>query len=167
MFALHHARVQSFVGAVPRVTRAFQVSWAALFAISVLMALVSIWVISAPIDQDVFHASTGQSWSAFASASPTVAVFLEREVRLLGVSHAGVSMLAAAVTWLWLRTGDRRATGALWILPATLAATAALLFSGGTASLGQFYALLAVLTSVALVVADRALAGRTDRGRRG
>lgn len=150
--------MQSSAGGVRRVSRAFHISWVVLFAISALMALLSLWVISAPVDPDAFQTSTGQSWPAFSSASPRIAAFLEREVRLLGVSHAGVSLLAAAVTWLWLRTGDRRATAVLWILPLTLGATAALFSSGGIASLGGFYAVLAVVTASAIVVADRALA---------
>lgn len=146
-------------------SRAFQISWVVLFAISALMALLSLWIISAPVDPDAFQTSTGQSWPAFSSASPRVAQFLEREVRLLGVSHAGVSLLAAAVTWIWLRTGDRRATAALWVLPLTFGATAGLFFSGSIASLGGFYAFLAVVTAGAVVVADRALLTRTARER--
>lgn len=136
----------------------FRVSWITLVAVSALLALLALWVISAPVDPTTFEATTGVSWSSFSSTSPKVAAYLEQEVRLLGINHVGVSLFAVAVAWIWLRTGDRRATAALLILPLTLGLTAALLFAGNVVGLGALYAVFAIVTAGAVVFADRALA---------
>ncbi len=127
-------------------------------ALSAVMAILGLWVISAPVDPATFQDLTRLSWSAFSSSSPVVAAYLEREVRLLGANHFGVSLLAMAVTWVWLRTGDRRATPVLLIFPLTLALTSALFFAGAVVGLGAFYAASAVVSTAAVLIADRMLA---------
>ena len=129
-----------------------------LLALSAVIAILGLWVISAPVDPATFEDLTLLSWSSFSSSSPAVAAYLEREVRLLGANHFGVSLLAMAVTWVWLRTGDRRAAPVLLIFPLTLALTSVLFFAGDVTGLGAFYAASAVLSAAAVLFADRTLA---------
>ncbi len=146
-----------------RTSLAFRVAWITVFALSTVMAILGLWVISAPVDPATFQDMTRMSWSSFSSSSPEVAAYLEREVRLLGANHFGASVLAMAVTWVWLRTGDRRATPVLLIFPLTLALTAALLFMGSVVGIGAFYAASAVLIAAAVVFADRTHAAEKNQ----
>lgn len=137
---------------------AFRASWVTLLALGALMALLALWIIFAPVDPTTFEAITGVSWSSFSASSPTVAAYLEREVRLLAINHVGVALFAVAITWTWLRMGDRRATAVLVIFPLTIALTAALFFAGNVAGLGVFYAIVAIISAAATALANRVLA---------
>ena len=134
-------------------SRLFRASWITVFGLSVLMFVVSLWVALVGVDPAMFQEQTGVNWSEVSVDSPGLASFLTREVRVAGISHAGLALLAAVVTWVWLRNGDRRAVGVSLIFPLALAATAVVFFAGNVAVLGAFYGLVAAALITALLVA--------------
>ena len=131
-------------------------SWVTLVVVSALLVGFGLFVLFSPVDPNDFEATTGLSWSAYSSANPEAAGYLEREARLLAVSSMGVGLLSLALAWFGVREGSDLAVKVMRILPAILVGSAVVFFLGDGTALGWFYAGIAVIAALAVARAPSA-----------
>jgi len=128
-------------------------AWALVAALGVLLAAFGAYVLFVPVDPADFLAETGTDWAAFMSAQPDAAAYLEREARLIAALSLGFGALCAVLAIGPLRRGDRAAWWILWLLPADLALITVVFFASAATALGLYYAVVAVVAAVGLVLA--------------
>lgn len=126
--------------------------------VAVLVTAMTAFILAVPIDAADFESTTGVNWESFSASAPEVADYLTREARLLAVGFLGLTLLAAAIAWGFLRRGAPGAKGALFVFPAALVGAAIVFFAGGGSVLGATYLGAASMAGLGL-----ALAGRADR----
>jgi hypothetical protein len=66
---------------------------------------------------------TGRAWEQFASQDPEMAYLFSRQLNILGFLGAGFGLLAAIISVIPYRLGDRWAWYALWLFPVTVEAS--------------------------------------------
>ncbi len=133
-----------------------RLAWVLVAALGSLLVFFGVFVLFSPVDANDFETETGVTWTAFQTAEPSVADYLMREARLLGVITIGFGSLVAVLAATLLRQGNRTAALVLWIFPATLLVTAVTFFVSDAAALGGFYAAAAVLAAIAVGLSVRA-----------
>jgi hypothetical protein len=130
------------------------VSWGPLSVVSTFVALSALWVALTPAgDQTEL---TGRAWDQFASQDPEVAYLFSRQLNILGFLGAGFGLLAAVVSVIPYRGGERWAWYALWLVPITIGAvTVRMLVDQYPA--GYYYAGITTVALVALLTPIRNL----------
>jgi hypothetical protein len=133
-------------------------SWGPLTVVSTFVALSALWVALTPAgDQTEL---TGRAWEQFASQDPEVAYLFSRQLNILGFLGAGFGLLAAVVSVIPYRRGERWAWYALWLFPVTIGGVAARMLIDQYPA-GYYYAgittvaLLALLTPIRNVLSPR------------
>ncbi len=94
-----------------------KVSWALLTTVTTLGTLNGLYVLLVPVgDQTEL---TGRTWERFATQDPEVASIYAMDLAVLGIIWAAFGLLAAIVSIVPYRRGDRWAWYALWLVPIT------------------------------------------------
>jgi hypothetical protein len=128
------------------------ISWGLLTVVSTFVALSALWVALTPTgDQTKLE---GRTWDQFAQEDPEVASLYTMDLGILGMFGAGLGLLAALVSVMPYRRGERWAWYALWLLPGTIGAvTARMLMDRYSA--GYYYAGLTTVAVAALLLPIR------------
>ena len=128
------------------------VSWGPLSVVSTFVALSALWVALTPAgDQTEL---TGRAWDQFASQDPEVAYLFSRQLNILGFLGAGFGLLAAVVSIIPYRLGERWAWYALWLFPVTIGGVAARMLIDQYPA-GYYYAGITTVALVALLIPIR------------
>ena len=127
-------------------------SWGPLTVVSTFVALSALWVALTPAgDQTEL---TGRAWEQFASQDPEVAYLFSRQLNILGFLGAGFGLLAAVVSVIPYRRGERWAWYALWLFPVTVGGVAARMLIDQYPA-GYYYAGITTVALVALLIPIR------------
>jgi hypothetical protein len=136
-------------------------SWGPLTVVSTFVALSALWVALTPAgDQTEL---TGRAWEQFASQDPEVAYLFSRQLNILGFLGAGFGLLAAVVSVIPYRLGDRWAWYALWLFPVTVGGVAARMLIDQYPA-GYYYTGLTAVAVLGLVITLRTSIPRHDSG---
>jgi len=128
------------------------VSWGVLTVVSIFVALSSLWVALIPAgDQTEL---TGRAWGQFALQDPEVASLYSMDLGVLGVLGAGFGVLAAVVSVIPYRRGERWAWYALLLFPITIGGVAVRMLVDQY-SAGYYYAGLTTVALVAMLIPIR------------
>ena len=100
-------------------------AWVLLFALSLFIAATAAVGIISGIDRTDFEQSTNLTWDEMKALNPTVSDYVQRVIWLNGAAYLGLGLIAAVLSWTAYRRGERYAWFAMWVLPLTLAASAA------------------------------------------
>lgn len=119
---------------------------------SVFVALSALWVALTPAGEQT--QLTGRAWEQFASQDPEVASLYSMDLGVLGILGAGFGLLAAVVSVIPYRDGQRWAWYALWLYPVTVGAVAARMLVDQYPT-GYYYAGLTTVAVVALLIPSR------------
>jgi hypothetical protein len=130
------------------------VSWGLLATVSTVAALSALWVALTPAGDQTELA--GRAWDQFALQDPEVASLYSMDLAVLGALGAGFGVLAAVVSAIPYRHGERWAWYALWFFPVTIAAVAVRMLVDQY-STGYYYAGLTVVAVVALLLPLRGI----------
>lgn len=103
-------------------TRVSWVSWGPLTAVGMFAALSAMWVALTPAGEQT--ALAGRTWEQLALQDPEVASLISRQLNVLGFLGGGFGLLAALVSVIPFRRGERWAWYALWLFPITIGAVA-------------------------------------------
>ena len=125
-------------------------------ALAALLELSGLYVLVAGVNPNDFQAATGLSWDTLREIYPDVATYIDRLGRLSGAVMVGLASLGGALALWRFRRGDRWAWAALWVFPLVLGALALVMLTHGGAGLGAYYAVLAGVALLALVLPYRA-----------
>lgn len=99
-----------------------KVSWALLTTTTTLGTLNGLYVLLVPVaDQTELSERT---WFQFAAQDPEVASIYAMDLALLGIAWVAFSLLAAIISVVPYRLGDRWAWYALWLVPITFGGAA-------------------------------------------
>jgi hypothetical protein len=129
-------------------------SWCLLTVISTFAAASALWVVLTPAgDQTKL---TGRAWEQFALQDPEVASLYSMDLVVLGLLGAGFGLMAAAVSVIPYRRGERWAWYALWLLPLTIGAVAARMLINQY-SAAYYYAGITAASLVALLIPIRSV----------
>jgi hypothetical protein len=94
-----------------------KVSWALLTTVTTMGTLNGLYVLLVPVgDQTEL---THRSWEQFAAQDPEVASIYAMDLAVLGIIWAAFGLLAAIISIVPYRRGDRWAWYALWLVPIT------------------------------------------------
>ncbi len=129
--------------------------WIFLFVLEILLALNILLVIAIYEGPDDFEAETGVAWAEFSEAYPTVATAYRLEQRVALASYLSLTLFALSITFFAFRKGRRWAWFTMWVLPGTLAVTAALFVPGGLPDLTTYYGGFAIVAIVGLLLPIR------------
>jgi hypothetical protein len=114
-----------------------------------LVAFSTLWVALTPAgDQTTL---SGRTWEQFALQDPEVAYLVSRQLNVLGFLGAGFGLLAAVVSVIPYRRGERWAWSALWLFPVTIGAVAARQLIDQYPA-GYYYAAITTLAVVGLLL---------------
>lgn len=128
------------------------VSWGLLTVVSTLVALSALWVALTPVGDQTELA--GRTWEQFAQQDAEVASLYSMDLGILGFLGAGCGLLAAVISVIPFRRGERWAWYALWLLPVTIGAvTARMLIDEYSA--GYYYTGLTAVAVVGLILPIR------------
>lgn len=114
------------------------ISWGLLAAVATLLALSTLWVAFEPAGDETSEAAS----------------IIARQRGVLGFLGAGLGLLAAIVSAIPFRRGERWAWYALWLFPVAIGAVAARMLIDQFV-LWSYYGLLAVLATAALLIPFR------------
>jgi hypothetical protein len=129
-------------------------SWGPLTVVSTFVALSELWVALTPAgDQTEL---TGRAWDQFASQDPEVAYLFSRQLNILGFLGAGFGLLAAVVSVIPYRRGERWAWCALWLFPVTIGGVATRMLIDQYPA-GYYYAGITTVALAALLTPIRNL----------
>lgn len=129
-----------------------KVSWALLTTLMTLATLSAVYVLLTPAGGQT--ELTGRTWEQFAAQDPEVASLFSMQLTLIGLSGAAFALLAAIVSVVPYRRGDRWAWYALWLVPITYGGGAARMLIDQYA-VGFVYAGLAAVAVVGLLIPIR------------
>jgi hypothetical protein len=130
------------------------VSWGLLTMASTFVASSALWVALTPAgDQTEL---TGRAWEQFALQDPEVAYLFSRQLTIIGFQGAGFGLLAAVVSVIPYRRGERWAWYALWLFPVTIGAIAVRMLIDQYPA-GYYYAGVTAVALVALLIPIRNL----------
>lgn len=127
-------------------------AWILLLAPALLVALFSMGAVLMGIDKNEFEASTGIAWAEVEQTTPTVASYIVRLERLIGVGYGVVGLTWAAIALRMLRKGQREAWFILWSMPLVFGAASAVFFAHAASGLGIFYGAYALITLIGLIL---------------
>jgi hypothetical protein len=128
------------------------VSWGLLTMTSTFVAFSALWVGLTPTgDQTELN---GRAWEQFALQDPEVAYLFSRQLIIIGFQGAGFGLLAAVVSVMPYRRGERWAWYALWLFPITIGAIAARMLIDQYPA-GYYYAGITAAALVALLIPIR------------
>jgi hypothetical protein len=144
-----------------RISRVPWFSWIPLATVATFASLAALWVALTPAGDQTELA--GRTWEQFAQQDPEVASLYAMDLVVLGLLGAGFGLLAAAVTLLPYRHGERWAWFALWLVPITIGAVAVRMLADQY-STGYFYAGLTAVALLALLLPMRDFLRPRDRG---
>jgi hypothetical protein len=113
--------------------------------VATFAALSATWVALTPAGEQTELA--GRTWGQFTQQDPEVAYLFSRQLEILGLLGAGFGLLAALVSVIPYRRGERWAWYVLWLFPITIGSVAVRMLIDQY-STGYYYA---GLTAVALV----------------
>ncbi len=131
-------------------------AWLLLAGLAVLLAAGAGGMIALGYDQPItFEADTGVTWSVFAADYPTVATLLALEDLLLGTAFVGFALLVAIIAATKYRAGERWAWSVLWLFPAVLLVTSALMVTHDQAYVAVYYIVAAAIAVIGLVLPAR------------
>jgi hypothetical protein len=99
-----------------------KVSWALLATVTTLGTLNGLYVLLVPVGGQT--ELTGRTWEQFAAQDPEVASLYAMDLTLLGITWAAFGLLAAIISVIPYRRGDRWAWYALWLVPITFGGAA-------------------------------------------
>ena len=128
-----------------------RVSWVLLTTVTLLpLNSLYVWLIPGRIQTDL----TGRTWEQFAARDPEVASIHAMYLAVLGIIWAAFGLLAAIISFVPYRRGDRWAWYALWLVPIAYggAATRFLIDRCGA---GFWVAGLAAVAAVGLLIPIR------------
>jgi hypothetical protein len=127
-------------------------SWGPLATMAIFTALAALWVALTPAGEQTELA--GRTWDQFAQQDLEVASLYSMDLGILGMLGAGFGVLAAVVSVIPYRRGERWAWYALWLVPITIGAVAARMLVDQY-SAGYFYAGITAVALVALLIPIR------------
>ena len=130
-------------------SRVSRVSWGLLTVVSTLVALSALWVALTPAGDQTELA--GRTWEQFAQQDPEVASLYSMDLGILGMFGAGFGLLAAVVSLIPYRLGERWAWYALWLIPITIGVVAARMLIDQY-SAGYYYAGITTVAVAALLI---------------
>jgi hypothetical protein len=134
--------------------RVHWISWGTIATMATVAALSSLWVALTPAgDQTEL---SGRAWDQFAQQDPEVASLYSMDLVVLGLLGAGFGLLAAVVSVIPYRRGERWAWYALWLVPITIGAVAVRMLVDQY-STGYYYAGVTAVALVALLIPIRNL----------
>jgi len=136
------------------------VSWGLLTVVSTFVALSALWVALTPVGDQTELA--GRTWEQFAQQDREVASLYSMDLGILGFLGAGCGLLAAVISVIPYRHGERWAWYALWLLPITIGAVAVRMLVDQY-STGYYYAGLTTVAVVALLMAIRSFLRPRER----
>ena len=125
------------------------ISWGTLAIVATFAALAALWVALTPAGEQT--ELTGRTWDEFAQQDREVASLYAMDLAILGLLGAGFGLLAALVSLIPYRRGERWAWYALWLVPIMIGAVAARMLVDQYWT-GYFYAGLAAVAVVGLVL---------------
>jgi hypothetical protein len=127
-------------------------SWGPLATVAVLEAAAALWVALTPTGAQTELA--GRTWEQFAESDPEVASLYTMDLGILGMLGAGFGVLAAVVSLVPYRHGERWAWYALWLFPIAIGGVAIRMLVASYPA-GSYYAGLTVVALVGLLLAIR------------
>ena len=129
-----------------------RVSWGLLTVVTTLVAFSTLWVALTPAgDQTTL---SGRTWEQFALQDPEVANLVSRQLNVLGFLGAGFGLLAAVVSVIPYRRGERWAWFALWLFAVAIGVVAARQLIDQYPA-GYYYAGITTVAVVALLTPVR------------
>jgi hypothetical protein len=137
------------------------ISWGLVATVATLAALSALWVALTPVGEQTELAD--RTWEEFAQQDREVASLYAMDLVILGSLGAGFGLLAAAVSAISYRRGERWAWYSLWLLPITTGAVAGRMLIDQY-SAGFYYAGLAAVAVVGLLLPMRNFLRAGDRG---
>jgi hypothetical protein len=99
-----------------------KISWALLIAVTTMGTLNGLYVLLIPVGGQT--ELTGRTWEQFAAQDAEVASIYAMDLALLGITWAAFGLLAAIISIVPYRRGDRWAWYALWLVPITFGGAA-------------------------------------------
>ena len=129
-------------------------AWVLLFALSLFIAATAVVGIVSGIDRTDFEQSTNLTWDEMQALNPTVSDYVQRVIRLNGAAYLGLGLIAALLSCTAYRRGERYAWFAMWVLPLTLAASAAVFAVEGS-DLAYYYGGYTLVAVVGLLLPYR------------
>jgi len=127
-------------------------AWILLFVLALIVALFSLGAILAGVDENEFESSTGISWTEIQETSPTVASYIVRLERLIGVGYVVVGITWAVISLRLLRRGLRDAWFIMWGMPLVFGGASAVFVVHEASGLGIYYGVFTVVAIVGLVL---------------
>lgn len=127
-----------------------------LAGLGAIVGLFSLGAVIMGVDAAEFEQSTGVVLQALTESDPTVASYIVRLERLIGVGYSVVGLTWAIVAFGHLRRGSRNAWYLLWAMPAVFAGASAVFFSDGARALGAYYAAATILAVTGLALSSQA-----------
>ena len=122
--------------------------WLIVFIVALLQAVATLFLLLGD-SAATFEADTGVAWATLMAAYPTVATQFEMAQQTALVGNLAIALFALLITYFALRTGQRWAWFALWILPISIVpGTISLLRTenqAGWAVFGGVFILIAVI----------------------
>lgn len=131
-------------------------SWVLLTTIATLGALQGLYVWLVPVGGQT--ELTGRTWEHFAAQDPEVASLYAMDLAVLGIIWTAFGLLAAIISAVPYRRGDRWAWYALWLVPVTYGG-AATRFLIDQYDAGFWVAGLAAVAVVGLLIPLRRVLG--------
>ena len=135
-------------------------SWTVLFALALLLAASSLFILAAGLDENDVEGSTGLTVEEIDGFSAGVVTYMQRLEALIGVATLGLSVFAAGNSWLGARDGGRVIWFLLGAFPGTLLLFSAVFFLHDSAGLGSFYIVVAAIAAVSWLLSYRRFASR-------
>jgi hypothetical protein len=132
--------------------------WGPLVAVALLGGLSGLYVAITPAGGQT--PLTDGSWDAFAAREAEVAAIVSRLLVVLGLLGLGFGLASAAIAALPYRAGQAWSWTALWLLPLIYGGIAARQLVDGY-PVGYFYAALAVVAGLSLLLSVPARGGRS------
>jgi hypothetical protein len=129
-----------------------KVSWAMMIAATTLGTLNGLYVLLVPVGGQT--ELTGRTWKQFAAQDPEVASIYAMDLAVLGIIWAAFGLLAAIISIVPYRRGDRWAWYALWLVPITYGG-AAVRFLIDRYDVGFWVAGLTALAVIGLLIPIR------------
>jgi hypothetical protein len=133
-----------------------KVSWALLTTVTTLGTLNGLYVLLVPVGGQT--ELTGRTWEQFAAQDPEVASIYAMDLAVLGIIWAAFGLLAAIITVVPYRLGDRWAWYALWLVPITYGGAATRFLIDGYDA-GFWVAGLTAMALASLVIPIRRVLG--------
>ena len=127
-------------------------AWILVFALALIVALFSLGAVVAGVDENDFELSTEIAWTELLETSPSVASYLVRLERLIGVGYVVLGFTWAAIAFRLLRKGLRDAWFILWGMPLVFGAASAVFIIHEALRLGIYYGVFTLVSVVGLIL---------------